>query len=427
MEPEKSGLTRTVGQGSSLLVSNGTLVLLLLLAAVSLFLGGTLVAGLCFVFFLLALAVRWWGLRAIENVTVRVECARPRLFPGEETVVSYRVTNDKALPLPWLELTQNAPPKDCLQEDEAFERYIVPDVNGGHDALRQTFGWVGSWQELVLETRWKGVCRGLYPVEALAARSGDGFGLVHHDAVLPAGQVPTLAVYPRMVEVDAAPFLRIQWDCASGRQGWMEDNTILKGNRDYQPGDSWKAINWRLAARGQGVQVNLYQTIQPRRVRFIFDGESFAGSDARQEQMERALEILSSLLIQLGQRQMELSLALPVSQRFKAVTLQGDSGDVGEMLYYLAGYECRAIPDPRVEPESYKPVVCLPSVFGHSAPPPAGTAYVITRTGESLPMRLLQRLDPARTWILCDEEWELPVRLGYRTMALRSLRKGEEL
>lgn len=425
MAPEKK---RHISQNSSLFVSGGGIAVLAAVAVLALFLGGSIVAGLSCVFLVLAAAVRWWGLRAIENVTVQVDCPRPRLFPGDETTLIYRVTNDKALPLPWLELTQSAPPRDCLIADEAFERYYVQGGSGEETALRQTFGWVGGWQTLTLETHWKAAHRGLYILHGLAARSGDGFGLAQHDATLPAGRRPALAVYPRMVEVDPGPFLRMQWDSAAGRQGWMEDNTILRGNRDYQPGDSWKAINWRLAAREQGIQVNLYQTVQPRRVRFLLDGESFAGSEERGEQLERALETLASLLITLGQRQLELSLALPISQRFGAVTVQGgESGDVGEMLYYLAGYECRAVPDPSVEREVGKPVTCLPSAFGNSAPPPAGTAYIITRTGACLPERLLARMDPARTWLICREEWELPARLGYRTLALESLRKGESL
>ena len=376
---------------------------------------------------LLGLAARWWGSRAIRGVSIQVECPRPRLFPGQQTQLIYHLENGKSLPLIWLELSQNAPEEGCLTPDDAFESYLqpAPDQEGGAPvpALRQSFSFVGSWQTIQVESTWTAQRRGLYRVHRLVARSGDGFGLVQGEQPLPAGQIPAIAVYPRPVEVDLSLFLRPQWDCAAGRQGWMEDNTVLRGCREYQPGDSWKHINWRMAAREQGTPVNLYQTIQPRGLRFLLDGESFCGLSQDWRELEGALEVLASVLSGLSGAGVDCSLSLPHSRLFGPMTVSSGEGGGDDLLFYLAGYRCLA---QRVPEESRSPQgpAFLPSRFAADAAPQSGTAYLITCSGSRLPAALMERLDPGQLWVLCAQDWEVPARAGFRSLSLDSLRKG---
>ncbi|MCD8054793.1 MAG: DUF58 domain-containing protein [Lachnospiraceae bacterium] len=431
------------GGGTSLLVSGAALaawavgVLLCLqfslLPAAALFLG----------FLLLGLALRLWGERAIRHVTLTVNCPQPHIFPGQTLTLSYTLNNNKLLPLLWLDLTQNGPETNCFRPDPAFEPYheagMSPDAPA---SLRQTFAFVGSYQSLTLESRWQGVHRGIYRIEHLAACSGDGFGLVQREQSLPAAQMPTLAVYPRLVEVDLSPFLTNQWDCDAGQHGFMEDNTVLRGNREYMPGDNWKAINWRMAAREQGLPVNLYETIRPRAIRFILDGESFctirqpaSETDSSSEEkapssgenaalLEEALEILGSLLLGLSARQMSLSLSLPRSRRFRAMTLTAASGDdVSDLLFHLAGYDCAELPVPE---EAQKTDVSpfLPSLFPEDVIPAEGSVWLITRSGRHLPANLLARLRPGQVHLVCARDWESAARTGFSALPLESLRKG---
>ena len=186
------------GRGSSLLISSPALVLFGAGVLLALRLGSGGVAGVCLFFLLLGLAARWWGSRAIRGVSIQVECPRPRLFPGQQTQLIYHLENGKALPLIWLELSQNAPEEGCLTPDDAFESYLqpAPDQEGSAPvpALRQSFSFLGSWQTIQVENTWTAQRRGLYRVHRLVARSGDGFGLVQGEQPLPAGQIPAIAV-----------------------------------------------------------------------------------------------------------------------------------------------------------------------------------------------------------------------------------------
>ena len=418
-------LKSSPGSGSSFLVSIPTLVILGAGLLLSLRLNAPLMAGLCLFFLLLGLLCRYWSARAMEHVTIRMECSRSRLFPGQETTIRYEMKNGKLLPLVWLELSQNAPEKECLIPDGAFESYCPPqpDHTGKPiQFLRQSFSFIGSFQSLQVNSRWFARRRGLYLIDRLVARSGDGFGLAQGTQPLPAAELPVLAVYPRQVDVDLSLFLQPQWDCAAGNRGWMEDNTILRGNREYQAGDNWKHINWRMTAREQGLPINLYESIQPRRMQFILDGESFCGKD--DAPLERTLEILSSVLTGLNAAGVSCSLSLSRSRRFPAMTLAADeTGATEELLLHLAGFECLEAPDPNVEQVPTAPVY-LPSRFSADAVSQTGTTFLLTRSGAKLPASLLPRLDPGKVWVLSAEDCDAPTRLGFRSMALEALCKG---
>lgn len=405
------GKTR-LGRSSSLLVSVGGLLVQGLGLVLSLYFGSGLMAGLFLFFLLLSLLTRQWGLRAIRKVELKLSCTKTRLFPGQTTTLCYQVENKKLLPLAWLELAQNGPERDCLVPEEGFEAFRLPEQTEEEPpSLRQSFSFVGSYQTLRLDTQWTARRRGLYPITRLTARTGDGFGLVQQEHPIAPEHRPTLAVYPRQVEVDLAPFLSPQWDCTTGQRGWTEDNTVLRGNREYQPGDNWKHINWRMTAREQGVPVNLYEYIRPGELRFLLDGESFCGHE---DELEQALEILASVLIGLEEAQLACSLTLPRSRRYAAKTVTG----LEECLLHLAGYDLLALKEEQR---------LLPSHFPAGAIPQRGHLYLITYRGDCLPDALLPRLEPGRCTVLCRTEQDAPARLGLRSYALQGLRRGGEV
>lgn len=401
--------------GTSLLVSVPAILVWTVACVLSLYWNAAPAAGLFFGLLLMSLLLRMWACFAIRNVSLRIQCDNPWIFPGQHTVMRYALENRKAIPLFWMELNQNGPADACL---------TAPDLESYHEAgtaqeqepyLRQIFPFVAGWQTLEQTVTWTAQHRGLYPITYMSARTGDGFGLVQH-ACLPAQQgLPTLAVFPATVPVDPTPFLSLQWDTQTAQKGWLEDRTILQGNREYQLGDNWKQINWRMAAREQGLPVNLYQTIQPQMLHFVLDGESFCRVPAMMEDM---LSILSSLLIELQARHMQLTLTLSQSAVFPAVTLTvSEEHGIRELLYHLAGFRCLTIPqnDSSVIP---------PSVFpesGLSGPEPV---YIITRSGDELPLHLLQLHNPDSISFLCMEQEQIPQQAGYRSICLYTLRKG---
>lgn len=410
---------RNRAKSSSLMVSGPALGLFAAGLTLALWRKAVLMAALCLFFLLLGIVCRVWCDRATRGLRLHMECPRTRLFPGQETTISYEVTNDKLLPLVWMELSQNGPEKGCLTPDDAFESYAVPyeDRERPVPFLRQSFSYIGSFQTVRIDSRWKAERRGLYVIDRLVARSGDGFGLAQNEHTLPSKELPMIAVYPRPVDVDLSMFLRPRWDSNVGNRGWMEDNTVLRGNREYQPGDNWKHINWRMAAREQGTPINLYETILPGSVRFILDGESFCGFE---DELEDVLEILAALVTGLSAAGLDCSLAIPKSLRFPAMTLRTEAGGgVEALLLHIAGYECLCDREPDTED-----IIYLPSAFPTDAASRTRVNYLLTRNGGVLPKRLMVRIPEGKCTVLCLENAEAAHRVGLPAVSLHSLKKG---
>jgi len=385
--------------GSSPLATPVAVVLWLVLGAVCIALNLRVLGGAFVFLFLLCGAAMGWGRRAMKGVSLEGRCDKRLLFPGEETDIDYTITNDKLLPLVWLELCQDAPERDCLTPDDSFERGEIIDT--GEEAAeprpvyRRSFSFVMGHETLTLSSRWTARRRGVYRPKGLRLRSGDGFGLTLMERRSAEERLPELVVYPRPVDVDVSLFLHSYRQQPSAALGLTEDLTVLRGLRPYQTTDSWKRINWRMAARqGGALNVNFYETVQPVQVLFVLDGESFY--DPKDETpLEEALEILASVIRELFARGIGCGLCLPKSRGRKALSLApGEERSAAELLYYLAGYSCLAelvrdkegTPTGAYQPSAYD----LAGVAG--AVSAAGIVAVLTRSPDGLSPALLRRL-----------------------------------
>ena len=309
--------------------------------------GYPLMTVLLLFFALLGLLARQWGLHSLVRVEVTAQGGHPSLFAGEEVSLGYTVVNDKLLPLTWLELCQDLPLNGCMEPLEGFERYELSHMERNEEEdspnalYRKRLAFLMSWQEVSWQTTWAARRRGIYQLGALTLRSGDGFGLSQTEARRPLSNPPTFVIYPRRVEVDCSPFLKNLWNGQTGSQGYFEDVTVMKTVRDYRPGDNWKRIDWRLAARQQGLQVREYETIQPRTLHFIVDGASFRGLSPDNAELEESLSILSSLLVELDLAGVRCGLSLPQTGRSANVDLSPDdrAQALPDLLFQLAGFD----------------------------------------------------------------------------------------
>ena len=112
-----------LSQNSSIFVSVPALLLWLVLAVVSAACGYEIMAGLFGFFLLFFSAMRYWAAKAMDGVSLQVQCSRRCLYPGMDTELEYTVKNEKFLPLMWLELSQVRPERDCILPDSSFQFY----------------------------------------------------------------------------------------------------------------------------------------------------------------------------------------------------------------------------------------------------------------------------------------------------------------
>ena len=330
----------SLGATSSLFTSVPVIAGCLALGFLLSWFGFAAAPGLLFFAALLGLASRLWGERAAGAASVSVRASARPLFPGEETSVRYRVENKKLLPLVWLELCQPPARRGCVVPDAAFvltqPEELEVNAGGAGPLYRRRVLFLPPGGAVEWDTVWRASCRGVCPFRSLSVRSGDGFGLTQSTAAVSLSAPPTLVVWPRRVAVDSAPFLRAVWQGSAGRKGCVEDPTVLSGVRDYFPSDSWKRIDWRSAARQDELQVKLFDAIRPANLHFLVDGASFSP-----DELEDALSVLGSLLLELGEAGVRCGLTLPDTALSPSVTLSpGDAGvTVPDLLNALAAFD----------------------------------------------------------------------------------------
>ncbi len=329
---------KQVGFQSALLVSVGVIAGSFAASLLAWFLDETALAVLLMAVSAAGLVSRLWGLGALKKVELRVEAESECISVGQELRLRYTLRNNKALPLLWMELCQDVPVRDCLKPDGSFQRRSFSGEEAAYcgqtEAYMRRLSFVTGWSELQWDTVWTGERRGVYRPRDFVLRSGDGFGLTQSAATVSGLKDRVLVVWPRLQAVRTDAFLRHVWTGSTGKMGWSEDPTVMKGIRAYQPGDPWKRIDWRQAARTDELMVRQFDTVTPLTILFILDSASM-------EDAEEAISLVASLLLSLSRGGVACGLALPATGAKGPLLLRPEDPAVTaeQCLFALAEFE----------------------------------------------------------------------------------------
>lgn len=412
---------------SSFLASLPVVIGAPVLGALAAFFGQRPLAVMLVLLFLLSAVSRLWVFASAKGLSVTVSHPVRGLFPGEEAVIELEIHNGKLLPVVWLELFFPLSKRLCLipedsRKPEEWEISELREKNASPELVGEKRVSFLLWYETrKLSTRWTAARRGVYSVEDWRLRTGDGFGLAQIQRSVAQNGSRRIAVYPKRLDVLPDLFLHNLWNADTGARGVMEDPTVIRSTRGYQAGDPSKHINWRLAARGLPLSVNVYEDILPKGVHFLFDGESFSGPGRHLAEMEDALSILGSELIRLEEK-VGCGLSLCRGEGCEAVNLFAPA-ELSGLLYALAAY----LPAPDEWDSDHEHILPQRPVFDSSAILQAaqrvGRFYYIAYDTASLADRtLLKRLDPATTTVLTYLPSE-PFG-AYETLCLQHLKGG---
>lgn len=330
-----------IGFQSALLVSTAAIAGFFVLSLISWWLGASAIAVLFLAFSVIGAISHIWGMTALKNVTVRVSADSAGLSAGESTVFRYEITNDKFLALTWLEICQDVPENDCFVPEETMTMRVFSEAeseySGNDRAYMRRFAFLLGHRTLSFSCEWTAKRRGVYRPGDLYIRTGDGFGLTQSVAEIPGLLGKTFAVWPRIFPVNSGLLLRNVWTGTAGRMGWAEDITLLRDEKEYKEGDSWKRIDWRTAARSGELYTKYYERIRPQAVILAVDTASF-------EDKEEALEITASLLWDLCSKGIPAGLALPSTKKKEAVVIRPREAatELETMLFELADHDAQS-------------------------------------------------------------------------------------
>ena len=335
------GGKRQIGFQSALLVSWGVVIGAFVCAVLAWRIGLAGAGVLLMAVSITGLVSRLWGLRALGEMEVAVVPERETLSVGQDVTVRYTIKNNKALPLIWLELLQDVPVRDCLTPDESFVLREFPEEEAANTGRARAYirrlSFVMSYSALEWETVWTGAHRGVYLPQNIVLRSGDGFGLTQSSGEVSGLEGRRIVVWPKLIRVETWPFLRHVWTGTTGKAGWSEDPTVMLGERAYQPGDPWKRIDWRAAARTDELMVRQFDTVTPLSVLFILDAAAL-------EDVEEGISVTASLIHMLCYSGIDCGLALPATENRSSLLLRPEDPSVTEAgcLYALAAFEAES-------------------------------------------------------------------------------------
>jgi uncharacterized protein (DUF58 family) len=220
-----------------------------------------------------------WYRFCLHGVTYRRELREERIFCGEGTELTIKVTNAKPLPLAWL-LIRDSFPKDILLLTGALQtagghtpsgEQSTSDRSSGRDLPEQErpTDQGNSVQSLtdVLSLRWyervqrtyriQSQKRGVYTFGPADITSGDIFGFGQRHASIK--EQDRLIVYPKVVPVErlGLPSQKPAGELAAQRK-IVEDPLRMATVREYVPGDSIRYIHWKNTARLNQLQTKVF-------------------------------------------------------------------------------------------------------------------------------------------------------------------------
>ncbi|MCD8145357.1 MAG: DUF58 domain-containing protein [Oscillospiraceae bacterium] len=412
---------------SSILTSLPALALALALSAVCTLVGLGSAASALMLVFLLGGCARLWGALSLRRVTLSVDSKQEGVFPGQTLQVDLRIRNDKLLPLAWLELYFPLSPDLCMTPEdtrppEDSERAALEEQGCSTRLVGEKRFSLCLWYETVeVSSIWTAARRGVYSTAGWRLRTGDGLGLSQVERAINPEDARLFAVYPALIPVTVEPFLRNLWNADTGSRGVVEDTTVIRSTRAYQPGDQVKHINWRLAARCQPLSVNIYEDILPRSVHFLLDGESFGGPEPHWEELEEALSILASVLVGLSQAHVACGLSLCQGAGPAAQHSAGE--DVFPLLRMLAAYQPTPVPSDNKNTPVPRRVAKFDRQTLLEGRGRVGRFYYIAYDSDTLKDQpVLRELDATCLTLLT---WREGQPFGdFSRLGLRSLRKG---
>jgi len=295
---------------SSWIVNQWALLFWFLFFVIALLFDRLLLSGFFLVIFFIAGFSRLWSKYSLNKTCINVTSSTYRLFPGQEITLNFEFENNKLWPLIWVQFLLPLSKNNAVLPQEGEDIYTV---SLGQDEYASFYmnrvAWVLWFQNVKWQSKWKGVKRGFYKISSVVLSSGDGFGLAAVEKTQSLSTPLIIIVYPKLVPVDISGFKSI-WGEKMGIDGIVEDATLLKTTRDYRQGDSWKHINWRLAALNKPLQVNVYEKVTYETIHFYLDAKSF---ENKNQEFEDTLSILASLIVELEQKNVSVALTLPSS------------------------------------------------------------------------------------------------------------------
>ncbi|MDD9906253.1 MAG: DUF58 domain-containing protein [Rhodospirillaceae bacterium] len=264
----------------------------------------------------LSLIGRVWVRWSLFDIETEYRTTYSRVFEGESFELSLTVENRKALPVPWIGITEFVPEGLTVHETGGETR---PHLNGTNIVLATA---LGPHQSITVRHRLYAARRGRYRFTPTHLRSGDLFAFYTNDRTIDVLQ-PDFTVYPRIVPLPALRLPSAQpLGDATNRVWGVDDAMRPNGLREYRSGEPARHIDWKATARRGEPFVRLFDRTVTQSVVLIAecDIRRAALSGARGPFLERTVVAAASVAADCAKRGYQIGLicnGVPRSERVR--------------------------------------------------------------------------------------------------------------
>ncbi|WP_054940454.1 DUF58 domain-containing protein [Paenibacillus ihuae] len=187
---------------------------------------------------------------ALKRVSYTRYFSAAAAYEGEQIEMIEEIVNRKLLPLPWLRL------ESSFARGLKFGRQENLGVSSGEIYQNHiSMFYMRPYRKIKRRHVVRCEQRGLFRLESVTMTSGDLFGMSRHSKTFPLQL--ELLVYPGITNFYELPLPVHSWLGELPVKRWIvEDPFLIAGTREYSPGDSLGAMNWKATARTGIMQVH---------------------------------------------------------------------------------------------------------------------------------------------------------------------------
>lgn len=378
--PVVSGLLVFVG----LLVSSGLLLVV-----------GSMVA-------VVWMTARLWERYCFRKVSYERKVGRRRAFIGDSIDYSVSLTNDKPLPLIWVEAQDSFP--EGLELQGAVVRGASLETNRHHSITASLL----PYQRATWNFKMRCVRRGFHRIGPVRMRSGDIFGFSATETRLNA--VNDVLVYPRVMDLERLTTPpRHPFGSSRGGLPLFHDTSRARGTRDYQPEDPLKHIDWKATARARRLQTRIFDPSVSMNIIVALNGSTsdYVWLGTNRRLFERAVTAAASAVALADRRGYSYGLISNAVASYSGKWLSVPVGASSQQLTMTL--EALAMSAPYV-------VSMLPDVFRaerDNLPLGATVIFVTAALTDSVPEQLLVFSESGyRTSVIYAGDGEAPEQVG---------------
>ncbi|MAM65852.1 MAG: hypothetical protein CL702_05645 [Chloroflexi bacterium] len=266
----------------------------LLVSVVILFIGLVASQGLLLVLGALSLIVslvaKFWDRVAFQKVTHFRTLSHARAFVGDTVEYVITLSNEKAIPLIWVDIQDAFP--------EGLELPGGSVRGSGVEVIRQHCITTSllPYQKVTWKYKIECTARGYHRIGPVRLRSGDIFGFSSAEIYYP--KVEHLLVYPKIVDLGELIFP--EQHPLGESKSWkpvVQDTTRFLRQRDYSPVDPMKHIDWKATARKQRLQTKVFEPVVSLNVLIALNAATseYAWQGSNRRFFERAVTAAASV------------------------------------------------------------------------------------------------------------------------------------